>query len=62
MDTIHQVGQAGLAADIPSKSLITTDTEATEAIIQVMFQLLFIFSEKIFLFCIFPNYIKSNFV
>ena len=44
MDTIHQVGQAGLVADIPSKSLITTDTEATEAIIQVMFQSFFILS------------------
>ena len=35
MDTIHLVGQAGLAADIPNKSPTITDTEATEAIIQV---------------------------
>ena len=48
MATIHLVGQAGLVADIPSKSLTITDTEAMEAIIQVMLQLLSKFSEKIF--------------
>ena len=53
MDTIHLVGQAGLAADIPSKSLIITDTEATEAIIQVLFQSLFIFSEMIFQYLVY---------
>ena len=47
MDTIHLVGQAGLAADIPSKSLTITDTEATEAIIQVIFQLSYTLSESI---------------
>ena len=52
MDTIHLVGQAGLAADIPSKSLTITDTEATEAIIQVMFQLSYILSESIFQYLI----------